>query len=390
MLSPEAIVSRGDEPEASERILILTPAGRDAVMVRERIVAEGLPCEVCADLPALLGGLSSSPGAAIVAQEALSPGGAEALLAALESQEPWSDIPVLLLSESRSKRPARAAHILPGSSLLERGNVTLLERPLGVQLFLSSVRAAVRARRRQYQMRDLHRELERAVQISDLFVSILGHDLRNPISAIRMAAETIVRLTVDARALRPAGRILTSASRMNRMIEQLLDFARARQGQGIPLHPDEMHLGDLCRQAVLELEDANPEASLHFQDLGDLSGFWDADRLAQVVTNLVANAVQHGTKGAPITIEVDGTDASTVRLRVRNSGTIPPDVLPTLFEAFQGAARQGVSDSRRSGLGLGLFIAREITRAHGGEIHAESLGGRTTFEVVLPRRAPAK
>jgi signal transduction histidine kinase len=366
---------------AAERVLVLTPTGRDGQMVCERIVADGMPCEVCADLPALLAGIASGAAAAVVAQEALSPHGAERLLAALEAQEPWSDIPVLLLSDARSRAPR-----VP-TRFFEHANVTLLPRPLAIQLLLSSVRSAVRARQRQYQMRDLYRDLERAVQLSDMFVSILGHDLRTPLGAMTLAAEAIVRGSPDARALRPAGRILTSAERMKRMIEQLLDLARVRQGHGIPLHLGRVHLGELCRQAVQELEDANPQASLVLQNTGNVSGTWDADRLAQVVSNLVGNAVQHGTKGRPITVDVDGTDESTVRLRVHNFGSVPPEALPTLFEPFKRMAAHTMSAAGKTGLGLGLFIAREIARAHGGDVGVQSSEERTTFEVTLPRDA---
>jgi signal transduction histidine kinase len=366
---------------AAERVLVLTPTGRDGQMVCERIVADGMPCEVCADLPALLAGIASGAAAAVVAQEALSPHGAERLLAALEAQEPWSDIPVLLLSDARSRAPR-----VP-TRFFEHVNVTLLPRPLAIQLLLSSVRSAVRARQRQYQMRDLYRDLERAVQLSDMFVSILGHDLRTPLGAMTLAAEAIVRGSPDARALRPAGRILTSAERMKRMIEQLLDLARVRQGHGIPLHLGRVHLGELCRQAVQELEDANPQASLVLQNTGNVSGTWDADRLAQVVSNLVGNAVQHGTKGRPITVDVDGTDESTVRLRVHNFGSVPPEALPTLFEPFKRMAAHTMSAAGKTGLGLGLFIAREIAQAHGGDVGVQSSEERTTFEVTLPRDA---
>jgi signal transduction histidine kinase len=364
---------------AVERVLVLAPTGRDGQMVCGRIVADGMRCEVCADLPALLDGIASGAAAAVVAQEALSPHGAERLLATLEAQEPWSDIPVLLLSEGRSRRSPRVA-----TRFFERANVTLLPRPLAVQLLLSSVRSAVRARRRQYQMRDLYRELERAVQLSDMFVSILGHDLRTPLGAMILAAETIVRSSQDARALRSAGRVLTSGDRMKRMIEQLLDFARVRQGRGIPLRVGPVNLGAVCRQALQELEDANPQARLVLRDEGDLSGTWDPDRLSQIVSNLVGNAVQHGAKDQPIDVDVDGTDSSTVRLSVRNAGAIRPEALPTLFEPYKRTAAHAAVPGK-TGLGLGLFIAREIARAHGGDVSVRSTGERTTFDVTLPR-----
>jgi two-component system, sensor histidine kinase and response regulator len=368
---------------AAERVLVLCPTGRDAEMVRERIEAEGMVCEVCADLETLLASMSSEAGVAVIAQEAMSTRGAQGLLAALEAQEPWSDIPVLLLAATRSQRRIRVA-----AALFERANVTLLQRPLDTGLFLSSVHSAIRARRRQYQMRELHRDVERAVQLSDTFVAILGHDLRNPLGAIRFASELIVRLSSDERSLRPAGRILAAADRMARMIEQLLDLARVRKGDGIPLHVAKVHLGEICRQAVEELEDANPQASLIVQETGNLVGLWDADRLAQLVSNLAGNAVQHGTGARPIVVELDGTHASLMCLRVRSSGTIPPDALPTIFEAFKRTVATTPFSGQRRGLGLGLFIAREIARAHGGDIVVESSEDETTFAVTLRREAP--
>ena len=364
---------------AAEHVLVLTPTGRDAQLVCGQLEAAGVTCEICADVPALLSGIAAGAATAVIAQEALSRAGAERLLAALGAQEPWSDIPVLLLTEARSRAPR-----VP-TRFFERANVILLPRPVAIQLLLSSVRSAVRARRRQYQMRDLLRELERAVQLSDMFVSILGHDLRTPLGAITMAAEVIVRSSPDARALRPAGRILTSGDRMKRMIEQLLDFARARRGGGIPIHPEQVHLGELCRQAVQELENANPQATLVLHEAGDLTGTWDADRLAQVVSNLVANAVQHGAKDEPIRVEADGTDASSVRLRVDNAGSVPAEAIPVLFEPLARMAANKNPAARKAGLGLGLFIVREIARAHGGEVGVQSSDERTTFEVTLPR-----
>lgn len=376
-MSPEA------NPTA-ERVLVLAPIGRDAEMLCERIAAEGMDCEICTSLPVLLEGISSGAGAVVIAQEALTPRGIEELLSTLDAQEPWSDLPIILLSETASKKRPQAARLVSRSGLFERANVTLLQRPIGIRFFVSVVRAAVRARRRQYQMRDLHRELQQAIDLSDMFVSILGHDLRSPLTAIKMAGELIVRSSPDARALRPAGRILSAADRMTRMIEQILDFARARRKLGIPIQTKPMQLGEFCRHTVEELADANPDADIHFTETGNLCGIWDADRLAQVMSNLIGNAVQHGAPGKPIQVEVDGTDAGIVRLRVHNVGFIPPDTRARLFRPFEQAS----PGARRLGLGLGLFIAREIARAHGGDIEVRSAEDRTTFEVTLPREAP--
>lgn len=375
-------MSDPNEP-SSARVLILAPTGRDAEMVRERVAGDGFPCEICPDLDGLLAGLEAGAGAAVVAQEALTSGAPEALLSALDAQEAWSDLPVLLLTLPFSRRAPRSH---PAVAILERANVTLLQRPLPVQLFLSAVRSAVRARRRQYQMRDLYRDLSRAVQLGDLFVGILGHDLRTPLSAIRMSAELMVRTTEDARALRPAGRILRATDRMTRMIEQLLDFARVRQGRGIPLQTATTDLGDVARPVLQELADANPQVRFEVSLRGDLAGSWDPDRLGQVVSNVVGNACQHGEAGSPIRVELDGARPATVRLAVSNLGAIPAAVMPTLFEPFKRAAPAKIGEK---GLGLGLFIAREIVRAHGGELSARVEGGTTVFEATLPREARA-
>jgi signal transduction histidine kinase len=325
-------------------------------------------------------------GVAVIAQEGLNDdGGAETLLAALDAQEPWSDLPVLLLTLPLSRR---GPHAHPVIGLPERANVMLLQRPTPVHLFVSAVRSAVRARRRQYQMRDLHRELERAVQLGELFASIVGHDLRTPLGAIKMSAEAIVRGSQDAAALRPAGRILTSSDRMARMIEQLLDFARVRQGLGIELQIRPTHLDDVAQQVAQEVEAANPGAAVEVRAAGDLSGIWDGDRLAQALSNLAANAVQHGRAGTAASIELEGTGAESVVARVRNLGAIPEGARPTLFEPFRRAASSRTTGGRRQGLGLGLFIAREIVRAHGGDIVVHAGAPDTTvFEITLPRRA---
>lgn len=371
----------GERSELSaERVLVLTPTGRDASMVQQHLAAGGFTCEVCQDVEGLVAALSQSAGVALIAQEALCANEAETLLAALDAQEPWSDVPVLLLTLALSRR---IPYPHPTVRLLERANVTLLQRPMPVHLLLSAVRSAVRARRRQYQMRDLHRELSRAVQLGDLFVSILGHDLRTPLGAIQMAAELIVRSAEDERALRPAGRILCCADRMTRMIEQLLDFARARQGRGIRLQPVPANLSHIVHQVVQEVGDANPKAKIQISSSGGFEGRWDPDRLGQVVSNLVGNAVQHGNAGKPIDVQLDGTSPERVSMSVVNFGVISAEAMPTLFEPFKRTTTPRAGDR---GLGLGLFIAREIVHAHGGDLAVHSSNGTTIFEMALPRQ----
>lgn len=226
-------------------------------------------------------------------------------------------------------------------------------------------------------------ELRETVRFNEMFTGILGHDLRNPLGAIVTAAQLAIARGPGERITKPLSRILTSSARMTRMIEQLLDFTRVRVGGGIPLAAQPIDVVPVVRQVMDELEDANPEWTLRLESVGNTAGAWDADRLGQVFSNLVANAVQHGDVAGGVRVRVDGTHAERVRIDIHNTGVIPVDVIPTIFDPMAGSMRRR-SGSR--GLGLGLYITREIIRTHGGTITVESsaeLG--TIFVLELPR-----
>jgi signal transduction histidine kinase len=232
--------------------------------------------------------------------------------------------------------------------------------------------------------------LEETVRANELFSAVLAHDLQNPLGAIMTAAQLLIRrrrggTPESDRDLMTLGRILSSGQRMTKMIEQLLDFTQARDGGGIRVRPREANLEELCKQAVSELELANPTWRIDATYTGNVRGRWDPDRLLQVLSNLLANAGHHGLSGEAIVLRVDGSDAARVRLDVHNAGAIPEDLLPRLFDPFR-ATRVRSRSSR--GLGLGLFIVRQIVRAHGGTIAVTSSPEQgTTFTIELPRSA---
>ena len=215
----------------------------------------------------------------------------------------------------------------------------------------------------------------------DQFVGILGHDLRSPLAAITAGAALLARAADDdPRQARVASRILNSAQRMERMIADFLDLTRMRLGGTIPLKPGHTDLHQVCQEVVLEFQASHPDRVVHFESRGGVTGQWDADRLAQVVSNLVGNAIQHGAN-APVTVVASGTDEG-VTLTVHNQGDpIPPHAQAKIFEPLA----RGSSEPTHN-LGLGLFIARAIVIAHGGDIcvHSGEQSG-TTFEVTLPR-----
>ena len=219
----------------------------------------------------------------------------------------------------------------------------------------------------------------------ELFLGILGHDLRNPLNAISMGAQMLASQPgLSAPHLRTVELLRKSASRMGRMITQVLDFTRARAGGGIPIKRQAADLQAICAQTIEELSSANPGRVIETTYAGDAHGEWDVDRLAQIFSNLVGNALKHGKRDAPVLVHVDAT-GDVVRCAVRNCGApIPPALLPRLFDPF----RQGHvgSSAGADGLGLGLFIAQQIAVAHGGRIcvrSSEEEGTELSFE--LPR-----
>jgi signal transduction histidine kinase len=217
----------------------------------------------------------------------------------------------------------------------------------------------------------------------DQFIGILSHDLRSPLSAITAGAALMAAsANEDQRQARIAARILNSAQRMERMIADLLDLTRTRLGGTIPLRRVATDLQQLCEEVLLEVHAAHPGAVVGFSGYGNLAGEWDPDRLAQVISNLVGNAIQHGG-GGPISLEAHDAGES-VTLAVHNGGNpIPLAAHGTIFEPLA----RGASDATE-GIGLGLFIARAIVTAHDGEISVRSAeDSGTTFDVLLPKRA---
>jgi len=224
----------------------------------------------------------------------------------------------------------------------------------------------------------------------DTFLAILGHDLRSPLSAIANSG-----LFLSAPGLLPTGApleaarcVTRSAARMNAMIRDLLEYTRARLGRSIPIAPEVGDMEHVCRMAYDEIRAVHPERGFRLKISGNLKGRFDAERLQQVLANLLNNAVRHGEKSQPITLSAHG-DAEKVTLQVKNRGRpIPPDQLQVIFNPLvqiPSALTDEDADASTS-LGLGLYIAREIVAMHGGTIEAESSARNgTVFSAHLPK-----
>jgi signal transduction histidine kinase len=230
-------------------------------------------------------------------------------------------------------------------------------------------------------------------QARDMFLAILSHDLRNPLSSIAMSAALLPEVgNLDAESLGFAKQISNNAKVMGRMIGDLLDYTRTRLGAGMPVAPAPMDLGSLCRELFNEFRTAHPNRVIRFQFEGDLQGEWDTDRLRQAVSNLMGNAVQHGAESAPIELRLKG-ETTDVVVEVYNGGPpIPPGELPTIFDPLVRGSSAGKPRHNRPGsIGLGLYVAREVAKSHGGRIDViSSEDAGTTFTLRLPRHCLVK
>ncbi len=227
-------------------------------------------------------------------------------------------------------------------------------------------------------------------QARNFFLGMLGHDMRSPLNAIKMSAEYLSKLNAGETISAAALRIVRSGSRMQALLDDLLDFNRTRFGLGISVHPTEIDLAQLFADELQQLRAAHPEGQIEFATTGDVRGVWDEHRLAQLLSNLVVNALKYGDRDSPVHVQVDG-GATEVVFEVKNRGPrIAPRFLSQIFDPLIRGTEHEVSSDRDGSLGLGLYIARGIATAHGGDITVESEEGETAFRVRLPRRVPAK
>lgn len=243
--------------------------------------------------------------------------------------------------------------------------------------------------RSEAEARRLRDELADMLRLNETFLAIVGHDLRNPLNSVLMSTALLEHVSQDPLQRRTVERIGSAAKRMARMIDDLYDLTRVRMSGGIPLQPrPDVDIGEIAERVVSELGPAYQGRAVCVERLGDTRGVWDPDRLGQVLSNLVGNALRHGSPGTPVQIRIDGTAAHEVIVTVQNGGVIPKELLPHLFEPF----RRGPG-AQRDGLGLGLFIVQHLVRAHGGDIEVSASGDRTCVRVRLlrgPRCAGSK
>jgi signal transduction histidine kinase len=225
----------------------------------------------------------------------------------------------------------------------------------------------------------------------EMFLAILGHDLRTPLGVVFTSARFMLDTGELAEPhLTLMGRIASSSTRMVHMVGDLLDFTRSRLGGGIPIVRGDVSMGKVVHEVVDELAALHPERPIEVHARGEERGEWDAARIAQVLGNLVGNALEHGSEGTPVTVTVGGAEEE-ITVAVHNRGpAIPPEQLRNIFHPMKPRESTASAASGPSGsLGLGLYIAERIVHAHAGTIEVASDEGGTTFTVHLPRTARA-
>jgi signal transduction histidine kinase len=223
-----------------------------------------------------------------------------------------------------------------------------------------------------------HTEIERC---RNLMLGMLGHDMRSPLATIRITAMHLAKLNAGELVSKDAQSLIRGGARLQALVDDLVDFNRSNLGLGLTIMPDDVSLASICDGELEQIRTAHPDCSIDLSVHGDSKGHWDANRLRQVVCNLVENAIVHGMHGGHVRVALFGTDKD-VNIEVANSGNaIQADTMPGVFEPL----KRGLHATSDDSLGLGLYIVREIAKAHGGDAAVRSDARETVFTVRLPR-----
>ncbi len=393
------------------RVLVIAPVGRDAQLTCAALAEHGLAAEACAGLADLCREIAWGAGAACITKEAITSDGAHLLTTTLAAQPAWSDLPLIVLTSNGSSNGAPDTRTAL-NALSELGNVTLIERPVRVVTLVSVLKSALRARQRQYEVRDHLHELavaqaereqllareqnarqqaEANNRLKDEFLATVSHELRTPLTAILGWTQFMRRGRLDEEATAHALEVIDRNGQAQlHLVEDLLDVSRIISGK---LRLD-VRAVEFAAVIGAALDAARPAAlaksiTLHTTlDPQAAHVSADADRLQQVVWNLVNNAVKFTPTGGRVEVSTRPAGA-TVEIIVADTGEgIAPEFLPYVFDRFRQA--NGQMTRAHGGLGLGLAIARQLVELHGGTIAvaSEGTGRGATFTVSLPLLAP--
>lgn len=357
---------------------------RDSRLAAQFMARAGIDAHVCDGADALFTALASwDLGAVVLAEEALGQAALATLGTLLPAQPPWSDLPVVLFSD-------RSGHSVDNLLTALGGNVTALERPVRSATLITAVRTALRSRRRQYQLRDVLEEmadatgrLEQQDRRKDEFLAMLGHELRNPLTAILGAVYILQHARGTEIAARQPPIIERQARHLSRLVNDLLDVSRVTLGK-ITLERQPLDLREVANRCVQTYQSISSHSLTLTLAREPVIVDGDLVRLEQVLSNLVTNAIKYTPPGGQVRVAVHRDTAEGV-ISVRDNGSgIDAELLPNVFELFTQATP--TLDRSRGGLGLGLSLVKSLVERHGGQVHAfsDGLGRGSEFVVRLP------
>ncbi len=262
----------------------------------------------------------------------------------------------------------------------DSGAVDFLYKPVEQRVLRGKVDVFVQLHRQRAQLSQQVDVLQQTIRLNEALIAILGHDLRGPLGGVLHGLDALFEKPDTKRTEHIASDLRSTVQRLTRLIDQLLAFARSRASK-IELRPVATNIAGLVSRI---LHEAERPADVRFETVGDASGTWDPDRLMQAIANLIENARRHRDQGTLVRVEVDGRDAARVVLRVQNAGTIPAQDLPHIFEPFRPSRNR--VEGASSGLGLGLYVVKQMVEAHGGSVSLRSSPEEgTQFDVAIPR-----
>ena len=376
-----------------ERILVLAPTADDAALTVEILGGRGLDAVIVADTAALAREMEAGASVVLIASEAFPESGSSPLRQALDRQEAWSEMPIVLFGGDLEEAASGATEVLG-----TRAQIILLERPLSIATFLTAIDSALRSRRRQYEVKRLLEALaesaaevakahEAATRAKDEFLATLAHELRSPMTAIRGWIQLLKEGALDPEEASNALSMIDSSTTVQaRIVEDLMDVSRIMAGK-VMIEPSDIYLAPVMENVVATFR---PGAVLHGIELTaalaeePLLVRADATRLQQIGWNLLSNAIKFTPRGGAVHVSlVRENDAAILRVRDTGEG-ISAELLPHVFDRYR--QEEGDANKSRQGLGLGLAIVRHLVESHGGSIQAfsEGKGRGAEFAVTLP------
>jgi signal transduction histidine kinase/ActR/RegA family two-component response regulator len=367
--------------DRSDVILVVAPIGRDAELMCAQLTAAGLNCKSCNDIDDLCLKMDVGVGAVVATEEALPADRLHLLTRKLNEQPPWSEIPLVILTAA----PSLEQKVRSFDMFARRTNVTLVDRPVRIKSLISAAQSALRARQRQYEVRDLMRQLEDRIHERDRFLAVLGHELRNPLGAILLAAQmTDHEGKLDGE---HAQLIERQSRHLTRLVNDLLDLSRVAAGK-IVLKRNVVDLREIAAQSIEVVKPAAERQNITLEVRRcekPLLADADSVRVDQIVTNILTNAIKYTPEGGHVKVDLRAEDGDAV-IEVSDDGVgIAADRIGKIFELF--AQAENAIGRAQGGMGIGLALVRNLVELHGGAVraHSDGVGKGSSFTVRLPR-----